>query len=177
MKRFLCLLLVALMLAPGAMADTDYSKMTDAELKTQLNLIRNELNRRITIAGKNKYLVQNEDFDIYFTGSGSYGNWGDEKYFDIEIVVVNKMSKTLNIQFDSISINGWETEVLGNQISGIGLGKKKKDSIRLMYTQADLETYKDMEDVEVTFHTFDERYHKLYDYGPYTFDFDGKAWK
>jgi hypothetical protein len=54
MKRFLCLLLVALMIAPGALADTDYSKMTDAELKTQLNLIRNELNKRITIAGKNK---------------------------------------------------------------------------------------------------------------------------
>lgn len=176
MKRFLCLLLVALMLAPGAIADTDYSKMTDAELKTQLNLIRNELNKRITIAGKNKYLVQNNDFEIYFTGSGGYGNWGNDKYFDIEIVVVNKMKIPLNIQFDSISINGWETEILGNQISGINAEKKKKDSIRLMYTQADLESYKEMEDVEVTFHTFDEKYHKIKDYGPYIFDFDGKAW-
>lgn len=176
MKKLLCLFLVFMMIAPCAFADTDYSKMSDSELLKIINEARNELNKRITIAGKNKYLVQNNDFEIYFTGNGSYGNWGSDKYFDIEIVVVNKKDQTLNIQFDGITINGWETETLGNQIKGIGPMKKKKDSIKLLYTQADLESYKDMEDIEVAFHTFNEDYRKIKDYGPFVFDFDGKAW-
>ena len=176
MKKLICLFLV-FMIIPCTIANAvdyknDYKEMSDDELKSNLSFLRYELNKRLVKAAKNEYLIEDDDIEIYFTGSGSYS----DKYIDLEVVFVNKTEKPLSIGFDSICINGWETVSYIPSIGSTSAWKKRKDSIRLHFVDADLTSYKEMEEIEVTFHTTDENYRIVKKYGPIMFNFDGKAW-
>lgn len=175
MKKIACLALALMMLFSYAYAVTnviDYASMTTQELKKNLSVIRNELQKRIVKSEKDQYLYSDNDIEIYFTGKGKRST----NYFDLEIVFVNLTDQTLSINIDSISINGWEC---GSYIPSIGsttAGKRRKDYLRLNFVDANLDDFRDMQEVEVIFHTYGENYQTVKKYGPIMFEFNGSSW-
>ena len=176
MKKLLVVLMVCALLCSSALAaETDLSAMSVAELQEVINAARSEILRRTARNDGTLFVVDEADgLQIYITGKGET-DWSEA--YQLEAVVINGTQQAVTISFDNVVINGWETEPFGNQIPNIGAGKKKKGSIPLTLKDAELTSVSQIEEVEITFHTFDPAsYYTIGNYGPYTFYYDGAAW-
>lgn len=176
MKKLIAAIAALIFLfASFASAETiSLENMTTEELNNLLNRTRNELFMRITRIESDAVLVSDDDLEIYFTGKGKKGILYGE--FDLGIVIVNKSDVDLIIRFDHIVINGWEVDNYAS-FGPIGKGKKAKDYITLKYKEADLEDYKEIEDLEFSFHTYpDDSYSTRKEYKNLVYNFDGKNW-
>ena len=111
-----------------------------------MNMIRNELTKRELIANGNTLLFDDQNVQIFMTGNGSPWEVSGKKYYDVEMIVINNTEYDINIDFDKLSINGWDAP--SGLIVQISSGKKKKDTISLSLTAASLQNYKEIEDVE-----------------------------
>ena len=176
MKKLIAILAALMFLfASSAVAETIYLKdMTTEELTDLFNRARNELLSRTKKVASNAVLVSDDELKIYFTGKGKDDSMFGE--FELEIVIVNNSDVDLRISFDHIVINGWEVDNYA-KFGPIGKGKKTKDHITLKYKEADLEEYKEMEDLEFSFHTYpDDSYHTRREYKNLIYNFNGQGW-
>ena len=154
MKKLLAVILLLCMLMPCAVAE-DYTAYTTEELHAIVDAARNELTKRELVA-KSKLLVFDDyNVQIYMTGNGRPWEYGEEKYFDLEFIVINGTEHNIAVGFNDVSINGWN--VAGGIISKIMAGKKMKGTIILSLTGASLDSYTGIEDLEATisFHSSD----------------------
>jgi hypothetical protein len=85
---------------------------------------------------------------IYMTGNGRPWEYGGKKYFYLEFIVINGTEYNISVDFNDMAINGWD--VGGGTFSKTMAGKKKKDTIILSLTGANLDSYTGIEDVETT---------------------------
>lgn len=176
MKKLIAVLAALMFLfASFASAETiSLENMTTKELTDLMNRTRNELFTRIKKVKSNAVLVKDEDLEIYFTGKGKKDTLFGE--FNLEIVIINKSDVDLRISFDHIVINGWEVDNYAT-FGPIGKGKRMKEYIPLKYTEADLEDYKEIEDIEFSFHTYpDDSYRTRREYKNLVYNFNGKSW-
>lgn len=172
MKRFFALILISIMLFSVSLAELpDVKSMSTSDLKVLLNMVRNEYLDRLPKATKNTSIVNDNTIQMYCTGKGN----DSSGTFNLEVVIVNKSNDDFSIFFDHIVIDGWETDCI-YYISEIGSGKKKKSSITLEYSDADMSSYKEMNDIELTFHLSDSNYKKIKEYSGIIFDFAGSSW-
>lgn len=155
MKRFFSLILVVVMLFTcSAVAESavDFASMTDDQLHELINSARNELTKREMIMSEKTVLLEQDGVTVYFTGN--HETWGyDSVYVDLEVVVVNDSDKSVSILIDSSSINGWE--VFGTGVSDTGAGKKQKGVLSFEVTDAEISTYEEIEELELTITIYD----------------------
>lgn len=186
MKRFTTLLLVSILLVTcmlmplSASAEgIDYyalTKLTNTELQDVINAARNHLLARSARSEGKLDLVNTLDgLQIYLTGKGEM-TWQDT--YEVEIVVINNTGRDISVSFDHVVINGWETStVLAGGVFDIGDGKKKRGDINLLLDEAMISSISEVEDVELSFHTFDpSTYTMLRQFGPITIYYDGGNW-
>ncbi|MBR1643534.1 MAG: hypothetical protein IJ683_14580 [Butyrivibrio sp.] len=176
MKKVLGLL-VALLLAAmpliACAAQIDYSAMSVEELNEVVNSARNEILKKTTAQDK-LYLVDDPSgVSMYLTGNGENGWLGT---YDIEVVVINNTTTNLSIYFDNIVVNGWETNALYSSISSTSAGRKQKAALSLQLEEAEISSSDEIEEVEISFHTYDDDYNIVSKYGPIVFFYDGSAW-
>ena len=153
----------------------DYSALTTAELQDIIADVRNELIERKALSEGNLFLIDEvNDLQIYLTGKGEKDWMGG---YNLEIVVINNGSRAVSVSFDHVVINGWETDVWDGLVQDVGAGKKKKGYLPLAFDEADISSISEVEEVEISFHTFDpSTYMNLNHYGPFTIYYDGSNW-
>ena len=160
MKKSLSLILVLLLIITSSVAfAADYSTMTEEQLKTQYDLIRNELLKRGLKAEKKTIIVEQKGVQIYVNGDITIEkeySWDDTYYLFIPVVVVNNTTKTLNIIVGEASINGWSTDASAYSVGAIPAGKKSKGSLKFELEDTDVESLDDFEDVEFTIRMYDD---------------------
>ena len=155
MKKIITLILAAILLIScTAMAETaiDFTTLTDEQLHELVDGARNELTKRELNMSADLVLIEQDGVTVYLTGE--YELWGsDNVYIDFEVVVVNDSDKTVSILVDSASINGWD--VYGSGVSDTSAGKKQKGTLEFLLTDADISTYEEIEDIELTLTIYD----------------------
>ena len=155
MKKFITLMLICiLLLGCTAIAESavDFTAMTDDQLHQIIDGARNELTKRELNMSADLVLIEQDGVTVYLTGE--YELWGsDNVYIDFEVVVVNDSDKTVSILVDAASINGWD--VYGSGVSDTSAGKKQKGTLEFLLTDADISTYEEIEDIELTLTIYD----------------------
>lgn len=176
MRKVFGIVLAMLLLCSSAFATgEDYSSMSVPELQEVINAARNTLLTK-TAQADGKLFIMEEDngLQIYLTGKGEE-NWLGT--YELEIVVINNGNNAVSIAFDNIVVNGWETNTFGESVQDVGAGKKKKDAFPIIFEDTDISSISEVEEVEISFHTFDpSSYKTISEFGPYTIYYDGSTW-
>ena len=173
MKKALAVLAALLILFSAASAETDVKKMTDDEIYAMINLLKTELLTRIARVEEKTFIIDNDEITIYCTGNGSV-NFMNQ--FQLEVVFINNSDKEIGVQFDHVVINGWEVDCY-SQLSSVKPGRKTKANISLDYEAADLSSYKEIEEIALSFYTFDgSTYRTITNYDEVLLNFNGSSW-
>ena len=175
MKRIAFTLLALVMLFTAAFPCAasaeapDFSAASEVEILEVLNAIRNELVSRNLIQHEDLVLVDENGVKVYLTGKYEIEEYSSGSiYVELEAVVINDTDKKIGVRTDSSSVNGWDVDSSG--ISDISAGKKKKGEIELKISDADISTYEEIEDVELTMLVYDgENFQTMFITQPITF--------
>lgn len=155
-KKLFAVLLAAIIfvLIPAeAFAEApDFSTLTDEELHELINGARNELKKRELNAEGGMLFFEQDGVTVYLTGDYKvYGT--DEMFIEFAATIVNDSDYDVNIQVDSVVMNGWD--VYGSGASGITAHHKKKDGFSLCLTDADIRTFEEIEEIEFNLYLYD----------------------
>ena len=149
----------------------DLSDMTDEELHALIDAARNELTSREMKAAENTVLFEQEGVQVYMTGNNRTENYGDSAYLYVEVIIINDSDKDIALVDKSVCVNGWEVMFFG--VGGVSAGKKKKDEIELVISDASISSLEEVEDVEFVFQLVDENaYNIICTADPVTVHFD-----
>ena len=159
MKRIISIILILMLLVMSTVAyATNYSSMTEEQLKEQFDAIRNELCVKGLKAENKTIIVDKKGYQIYINGDISVGkmyDWDTDIYLFIPVVVVNSTSHNLNMLVENSSVNGWG--VSGSKDwSSVPAGKKVKGNLYFEVNNADVETISDFTDVEFSLKVYDD---------------------
>ena len=152
MKRFFLMLLCILLCSSAFGESVDYASMTDEQLQIVINSARNELAKR---SADFECLVNDEYVRITKTGSRRFGSYtfsneDIRKYVQMEVIVENVSGTEFELITDGVSINGWETDPVLSRSGTIGIGMKKICYIEMVYTEAKLSDYSEIQDVVIS---------------------------
>lgn len=149
MKKLVALLVAAFILASSSVYAADYQSMTDEELLTEANAIKNEQVRRELIAGENPVIYDCDGVQAYLTGD--YTLYGET--MELEVVVINDSDVEISLLPDDsqVTINGWECYSFG--VSDVGAGKRKKAGMLMNIGDSDITAYEEISHIEFSLHT------------------------
>ena len=155
MKKILALVMVLVCVFCWSFAcaeGLDFASMSDEQLQAIIDGATEELANRKGSNVADGVLIDQDGVKLYLTGKHEV--WGyDSHYLSLEAVVENNMDCGISIDFESVSINGWE--VYGSGIFDTGSGKKQKAEIDLLLSDAEISTYEEIEEIEFVFKMFD----------------------
>ena len=151
--RKLAWILIFVMMFSGAQAEGfDFSSMTDAELQAVVESASAELARRAPAQENSDVLIDQDGVKVTLTGNHEvwgYDNW----YLDLEVVVENYSDAVVSILPDTVSINGWNVFCTG--VSDTQPGKKQKGMLEFSLSEAEISTFEEVEEIEMTFTLYD----------------------
>ena len=176
MKKLIAWVLALLMLGSTvAFAEMpDFSAMTDAELHEIVDGARSELKERELKAEKDTVLVDQDGVKVYLTGKyeiNDYSSSSGNVYIRLEAVIINNTDKTIDVFFDSATVNGWDVDNCG--IGEITARHKKKDEFELTISDAEISTYEEIEEIEIKLYIYDDdAYERMFVTDPITLHFN-----
>ena len=153
MKKVLAFLLTALLLCTLCTANaegTDFTAMSDDELHALVDGARNELAKRELTAAEDTVIFEQDGVTVYLTGNHEVKGG----YLDLEAVVVNDRENMVAVALDTASINGWN--VYSGGIGETSPGKKQKGMFDFSLEQANISTFEEIEEIELSIHLIDE---------------------
>lgn len=159
MKKIVAILLTCLFVfSITSVYATDYSSLSDDELRQVINNARNELVKRGFVVEKKVVFFDQNNIQIYINGDMKIDKlyaWDDEYCLYLPIVIINDSDKNINVVFDDSSLNGWMTNV-SNSIGSIPVGKKAKGDLIFELGNTDIEKLLDFEEAEFTIVIYDQ---------------------
>lgn len=159
MKKIVSLILAVLLVATSSIAfAADYSSMSEEQLKTEYNAIRNELISRGLKAENKRVLVDKDGVQIYINGDITVDKqyaWDENYTLFVPIVIINNTSHNINMLVENPSVNGWSVDS-GYSSLTVPANKKSKASFAFSLKDSDVESIKDFEDVEFSLRVYDD---------------------
>lgn len=151
MKRTVSIFMIIMLLVTSVSfaEEIDYASLSAEKLHKIINLARNELVIRESVAAKDVYLIDEENLKIYLTGNQEIDWMG---YLVLGVVVINNTDKTITVGIKNSSINGWEVDnIFWAQVSA---NKKKKDELSFKIEDADISAIEEIEEIEIAFYYY-----------------------
>ena len=150
MKKLLAVALVLCLLVPCAVAeDFDFASYDSETLHRIVDLARNELINRELKVQSNLLIFDYENVQVYLTGKCWLRNSSKgEIYMDLEVIGINNRNEEITVEFDKCFINGWQL-TSPTDLYAISAGKKKKDTIIVTISDANISTTDEIEDMEM----------------------------
>ncbi|MGI6739158.1 MAG: hypothetical protein ACOX54_07240 [Christensenellales bacterium] len=151
MKRTVSIFMIIMLLVTSVSfaEEIDYASLSAEKLHKIINLARNELVIRESVAAKDVYLIDEENLKIYLTGNQEIDWMG---YLALGVVVINNTDKTITVGIKNSSINGWEVDnIFWAQVSA---NKKKKDELSFKIEDADISAIEEIEEIEIAFYYY-----------------------
>lgn len=159
MKKIVVILLICLFaFSITSVYATDYSSLSDDELRQVIDNARNELVKRGFVVEKKVVFFNQNNIQIYLNGDMKIDKlyaWDNEYCLYLPIVIINDSDKNINVVFDDSSLNGWMTSV-SNSIGSIPVGKKAKGNLVFELVNTDIEKLLDFEEAEFTVVIYDQ---------------------
>lgn len=167
MKKMLAALLAAvLLLGACALAEADYSALSDAELHAMIDGARNELAKRELVAEDKAVILEQDGVTVYLTGDIVF----EYNFLKIGVVVVNDSDKTITLLLDEASVNGWTLNAVG--VSETPSGKKQKGTLQFLVSDGEIESAEEVEDIEAVFKLWDaNEYETVFESDPIAIHF------
>lgn len=156
MKKTLSILLALTLLVLPFVAFADYAKMSDDELYAELNLIRAELTKRAAEKEGKQVLAEADGITVTYKGDPTWKeNYDGTHLIVLNVTVVNDSKNAVGIRQDDSYVNGWKISCSFQ--TSLEPGMKTKDTIVFYKVDedGDLESLEDLEDIKITFLTFD----------------------
>lgn len=151
MKRFTCLIIaIALILFNTfAIADYDFSQMTDKELSDFIDQAQAELKKRSKSEEKSLVIYDEDGIKISFTGIYRSQHRKDAELFYFEYIAENNSSNDLEFCGRDCSVNDWEVGYL--PCYGFPkAGKKAKEVMCIDIKPASISNFDEIEEIEFT---------------------------
>ncbi|HHU02345.1 MAG TPA: hypothetical protein GXZ91_04345 [Christensenellaceae bacterium] len=151
MKRTVSIFMIIMLLVTSVSfaEEIDYASLSAEKLHKIINLARNELVIRESVAAKDVYLIDEENLKIYLTGNQEIDWMG---YLALGVVVINNTDKTITVGIKNSSINGWEVDnIFWAQVSA---NKKKKDELSFKIEDADISAIEEIVEIEIAFYYY-----------------------
>ncbi len=159
MKKIVAILLTCLFVfSIASVYATDYSSLSDDELRQVIDNARNELVKRGFVVEKKVVFFDQNNIQIYINGDMKIDKlyaWDDEYCLYLPIAIINDSDKNINVVFDDSSLNGWMTNV-SNSIGSIPVGKKARGNLIFELGNTDIEKLLDFEEAEFTIVIYDQ---------------------
>jgi len=155
MKKMLSILLALSLMALPIIGFADYASMSDDELMAELNQIRAEMVKRSQAKEGKTILAEADGITVTLKGEPEWNDSYDgTHYIVLNVTVVNSSEEAVGIRTDDCYVNGWKIGA-GFQTS-LEPGMKTKDTITIYKVDEDAEVEKleDLEDIKITFLTF-----------------------
>lgn len=156
MKKTLSILLTLSLLLLPMIASADYASMSDDELMVELNQIRAEqVNRALAKEGKT-ILAEADGITVTLKGEPEWNeSYDGTHYIVLNVTVVNSSENAVGIRTDDCYVNGWK--IGSSFITSLEAGMKTKETISIYSVDedAEVENIEDLEDIKITFLTFD----------------------
>lgn len=157
MKKLLSMLLVLVLLLPTmALAEIDWTGMDAATIQMEIDRARAEiLTRDIKLPEKGTVLVDADGVVVTLTSAAVEKSWDGSYGLVLNYTVANNSDKAMGFRDDDCYINGWK--VSGSISSSLEAGKKAKESATIYHidVDADVTTIEEIEELQITFLTFD----------------------
>lgn len=171
MKKLIALILSLLLIGSLALAEADFTAMTDDELHALVDGARNELTRRELVTSDKTVLFDQDGISCYLTGNYEIQEWGEGNHvMKLEGVVINNSDVMVTVGIEGCYVNGWE--VYGGIIQKTDAGKKQRDTFEIRLYDADIHSYEEIEDIEFTFKVYkSDDYAKIFQLDPITVHF------
>lgn len=146
----------------------DWDAMSDQE-------IANEINSRAVIASRmpdsaDHLTIANQNgVEVYLTRRYRIEkSYNGKDYIIMEAVVVNGLNDPISITNDGCCINGWAVETEG--IFDVPANSKKKDTITMCLTDAEISTLEEITDVDYLLRVFSSStYDTLFTFDNFTY--------
>ena len=154
-KKFICILLVALFVVSTAFADFDLSSMSDAELQELITSAKKELDRRAS-STKDIVLYEKDGIRAYLTKKHAMRETVlKEKLVDFSCVLENNTNRIVELHGIDCAVNDWEigfASFFGSSSSGFKAapGKKTKGVMCLNLSKAGITMYNQIEKIDFT---------------------------
>lgn len=125
----------------------NFADLTDDEIQEIINAARNALAAR-KLEEEDAYLLVDQDgVQVYLTGNYTLYDY-DDPLLDLEVVIINNTDCKIGVHSDTCCINGWDVDFYG--ATDITAGKKKKCEFELQISDADISTFEEIEDFEIS---------------------------
>ena len=150
MRKLIALLVTIIMLFSCSALAEDYSSMTDDDLHSMLNSIRNELLKRDLVYNEKIVLFDQDDVQVYLTGDCDFRL----PYTKLYAVVINNSTNPVRFAFANdykISVNGWEVWGDPDYLGTTSPGKKQKGYINIKMEDAEVASFEEIEEIELNF--------------------------
>ena len=157
MRKLVAILACLVFMFSCAMAE-DYSKMSDEELQGIIDAIRSELLLREPSFGENYLLYDENDIQIYLTGTYSARAHSFDKdvvVIEFDAILINNSGNDVYLDIEDCYVNGWSASS-SSEIGSVKAGKKAKGAIRVnssAVTEKGVGT--ELEEIEWTFRFID----------------------
>ena len=152
MRKLISFFLVLVLLLSVSVAvseDFDMSSMTDEQLHKILDSVRNELTKRELVFGEKTVIFDQDGVQVYLTGDCSVG----KRYTELYAVVVNNSDVPVRFETSpdyTITVNGWDTWGDPDYLRTTSPGKKQKGYINFNSENAEITSFDQIEDIEIT---------------------------
>lgn len=133
-----------------AFAEVDYSTMSNEELYSILNAVREELFERELTLSPDEVLIENDVVKMYIDKSKDI-EFTSRNYLVIPVVLVNKTEDEISFQSDSAMVNGWECYASIGNISAAG---QKRSTLEINCEGAEITSIDEIEDIRLVLLAF-----------------------
>lgn len=167
MKKLISIVLTLLLVGSLALAEADFTGMTDDELHALVDGARNELVKRELVAENKAVILEQDGVTVYLTGDISL----EYNFLKVGVVVVNDTDKTISILLDGASVDGWTLNTIG--VTDTPAGKKQKGTLQFLVSDGEVEAAEEVKEIEAVYKIWDSgEYNTLYESDPITVHFN-----
>lgn len=140
MKKLVSLLLALSLILLPMIALADYASMTDDELQTELNQIRAEIAKRVSVKEGKQVLAEADGITVTLKGEPSWEkSYDGTHYIVLQVTVVNTSNEAVGVRQDDVYLNGWKVSCSFQTSLDPGMKTKDKITIYKVDEDADLE--------------------------------------
>lgn len=164
MKKIIVTLLTIVMALPAlAIAEIDWAGMDVSAIQTEIDRARAEiLSRDIKTAEKGTVLMDSDGLVVVLTSAEVSKSRDESIKLTLNYTVANNSDTAIAFTTNKCYLNGWEVSTLMS--TSLDAGKKAKDDCDFYHidVDADVNSYEDLEELQITFHTYNpETYHTI----------------
>lgn len=153
MKKLISIVLTLLLVGSLALAEADFTSMTDDELHALVDGARIELTKRELSAAADTVILEQDGVTVYLTGENRTSS--DGKYIYVGVVIINENDFTITLMNNATQVNGWMS-FMNNMAGSVAPGARAKGELQIKVDGTDAASIEEVQEVTLVVDIFDK---------------------